>query len=195
MHEDKYKLIIKSLGEERVKIQEKLAYHTFTKKGGPADCFFIATSQKELIQALDIAHQLKVPFFIIGGGSKILISDEGIKAFVIKNRSGNIKINGIKGKVGKFGLGVDEALIEVDSGVSLSKLNDFLKVQNLKEIDTFSTKNSTIGSIIFLDNNIQNMSSNIRVWEDGEVLEVDSIDLKRNKHIVISAVLKIKSKF
>lgn len=187
-------IIKTTLGTERVKFGEKLAYHTYTKIGGPAENFYIATTQTELIQALNTAHDLEVPFCVFGSGTKMLVSDTGLAGLTIKNRTTQIKISGIKGKVGKGGLGVDEALLEVDSGVTIGKLNEYIETQNLKPLSTFSSSHSTIGGTIFLDPNLQNLTQKIKVWEDGLVSEIDSIDLKRNKHIVISAVFKIRAK-
>lgn len=191
---DKIGIIRVSLGPERVKLSEKLSYHTFTKIGGPAECFYIATTQSELIEALNMAHELEVPLCVFGSGTKMLITETGLSGLTIKNRTTQIKISGIKGKVGRAGLGVDEALLEVDSGVTIGKLNEYIETQNLKPLSTFSSSHSTIGGTIFLDPNLQNLTQTIKVWEDGNVLEIDSIDLKRNKQIVISAVFKIKAK-
>src|SRR6266542_3434036 len=118
--DDKIKLLTFALGQERVKLNEKLSYHTFSKLGGPAKAFYIATSQKELILALDTSLELKIPYLILGSGTKILPSKNGFEGLVIKNRTSSIKIGGVKGKVSAKGIGVEEALVEVDSGVSLS---------------------------------------------------------------------------
>lgn len=186
-------VIRSSLGPERVKLNEKLSYHTYTKIGGPAECFYIATTQNELVEGLNVANDLTVPFCVFGSGTKMLVSEPGLPGLVIKNRTSQIKISGIKGKVGREGLGVAEALLEVDSGVTIGKLNEYIEEQNLRPISTFSSSHSTIGGTIFLDPNLQNLTQKIKVWDDGTVSEIDSIDLNRNKHIVLSAVFKIKA--
>src|SRR5690349_14276111 len=103
--DNKAKLIVAQLGEERVKFKENLSYHTYTKIGGEAEFFYIATNQNELSGVLDLAFELKVPFLILGGGTKIIIPEGGFEGLVIKNRTSSIKISGIKGKVGKEGVG------------------------------------------------------------------------------------------
>lgn len=190
---DKKSLLISTLGQERVKIDEKLFYHTFSKIGGTAECFYIATKELELEEALETAFTLKIAVTVFGSGTKILFSKKKIGGLVIKNRTNQIKISGIKGKVGKEGIGVAEALIEADSGVTLSGLNDYLKGQALKPIDSFNSLSGTIGGSIFLDVNLQNMTQKIKVWEEGEVLDIESIDLRRDKQVILSAVFKVKA--
>ncbi len=58
-------------------------YTTF-KIGGKAKYFFVAKNKKDLMKAILIAKKIKLPFFILGGGSNLLVSDEGYKGLVIK---------------------------------------------------------------------------------------------------------------
>ncbi len=189
---DKLQILVAHLGSGRVKFNEPLAHHVFSKIGGSAECFYIAIDQGELIKALDVVRQLKIPFFVIGNGTKTLVPKKGFPGLTIKNRTGKIKIGGVKGKVGSAGLGIEEALIEVDSGVSLGRLNQFLGEQNLNPVLTFNSLNSTIGGAIFLDPSFNELTKNIRVWEDGQIDDINLDDLQKNQ-IVLSVVLKIKA--
>ena len=58
-------------------------YTTF-KIGGPAKYFFVAKNKEDLIEAIKKAKELKLPFFILGGGSNLLVSDKGFDGLVIK---------------------------------------------------------------------------------------------------------------
>lgn len=55
--------------------------------GGPAEVFYIARTTKELVKAIKLARQLRIPYFILGSGSNILVSDKGISGLTIKNQS------------------------------------------------------------------------------------------------------------
>lgn len=190
--EEKIKLVVKVLGEERVKLNEKIASYTYLRQGGEALGFYIATTSRELINVLNILYDLKIPFILIGGGTKILFNDGKIKAFVIKNRSSAIKIAGIKGSVGKGRLGVEEILLEVDSGVSINKLNEYLSKQGFEEISGFSSVQSTIGGALFFDLSLRERIQKIKVWDDKETLEIDLKGLDK-KQVILSAVFKFKS--
>lgn len=190
---DKLQILTANLGQGRVKFDEPLAHHVFSKIGGLAEYFFVATNQEELIRALDAARQLKIPFFVIGNGTKTLVPQRGFSGLTIKNRTGKIKIGGVKGKVDSAGLGIEEALVEVESGVSLGRLNEFLDKQNLSPALTFSSLNSTIGGAIFLDPSFNELTKSIKIWEGGQIDDIKLYDLQKNQ-IVLSVVLKIKAR-
>jgi len=65
---------------------EPLAAHTTFKIGGPARYFFIAKSSEDVARAVTTAKARGVPFFVLGGGSNILVSDKGFAGLVILNR-------------------------------------------------------------------------------------------------------------
>lgn len=190
--DEKLKLIAQSLGPERIKFSEKLASHTFSKSSGQAQGFYTATTQQELIQILDLVFDLKIPFFIIGSGTKVLVSSE-IKGLTIKNRSSAVKVAGVKGKISRSGMGVEEMFIETDSGVSLGKLNEFISSQSLQEIDGFSSLKSTVGGSIFLDPLLRRAVQSIRVWHEGEVSKTQLVGLLRSM-VVLSVIFKFKAK-
>ena len=52
--------------------------------GGKAKYFFVAKSEKDLIEAVKFAKDNRLPFSIFGGGSNLLVSDKGFKGLVVK---------------------------------------------------------------------------------------------------------------
>lgn len=67
-------------------IQENVSLSQYTtfKIGGPAKFFCSVKNEKELLEALDFAKNKSLPIFVIGGGSNLLVSDEGFKGLVLK---------------------------------------------------------------------------------------------------------------
>ncbi|MEK7464033.1 MAG: UDP-N-acetylmuramate dehydrogenase [Patescibacteria group bacterium] len=67
-------------------IQENILLNQYTtfRIGGPARFFCVAQNEDDLIEAVSFSKKKKVPFFILGGGSNILISDAGFPGIVIK---------------------------------------------------------------------------------------------------------------
>lgn len=61
-----------------------LAPYTTLNIGGPAKYFTNITSVDELVSAISWAKSKKIPVFILGGGSNIVISDTGFAGLVIK---------------------------------------------------------------------------------------------------------------
>ena len=67
-------------------LQKKVPLKNYTtfKVGGAAQYFFIARKKGDLIEAVMTARKFKLPYFILGGGSNILVSDKGYQGLVIK---------------------------------------------------------------------------------------------------------------
>ena len=65
--------------------QESLRHHTTFRIGGPADYYYAAPTAEKLVAALTAAREAGVPVFLLGGGSNLLVSDEGFRGLVIRN--------------------------------------------------------------------------------------------------------------
>jgi UDP-N-acetylmuramate dehydrogenase len=68
-----------------LRLNEPLKNYTTLRVGGPADLFYRATNIEECAQVVITAHQLRVPTFILGLGSNLLVSDKGIRGLVVYN--------------------------------------------------------------------------------------------------------------
>jgi len=66
-----------------IKRNVSLARYTTFKIGGPAKYFFVAKTKEDLISAIKVAKEFNLPFFILGGGSNLLVADKGYKGLVI----------------------------------------------------------------------------------------------------------------
>lgn len=78
----------------KMNIQENiiLAPHTTFKIGGPARYFIEAKSAEEIKEAVLWAREKGVPYFLLGGGSNLLVSDDGFNGLVIKIKTASYKI-------------------------------------------------------------------------------------------------------
>ncbi len=65
------------------KLQEPMCCHTSFKIGGPADIFLLVKTADQLCEVLKYTNQLNIPYFVIGNGSNLLVSDKGIAGAVI----------------------------------------------------------------------------------------------------------------
>lgn len=66
--------------------------HTTFMIGGRADAYIEVGSPEGLVRAVSGARAAGIPYFILGGGSNLLIDDKGISGIVIKNRYKNITV-------------------------------------------------------------------------------------------------------
>ena len=62
---------------------EPMNKHTSFKVGGPARYFVKAESLDDLKKALDLAREKGIPFFILGNGTNLLVSDKGFDGVII----------------------------------------------------------------------------------------------------------------
>lgn len=70
----------------------RLAPYTTMKVGGPADYFATVTTTEQMIGLVRWAQAQALPYFILGGGSNMLVSDAGIRGLVIHNRCRQIRL-------------------------------------------------------------------------------------------------------
>lgn len=75
-----------------------LASYTTMKVGGPAQYFATVNSIDHLIALVNWARSVELPYFILGGGSNMLISDAGIHGLVIHNRCRQITVEPSNGE-------------------------------------------------------------------------------------------------
>ena len=66
--------------EERVPLKSFTTFHI----GGPARFFISVRSTEEIFEAVREAKKRHLQFFILGGGSNVLVPDEGFNGLVIK---------------------------------------------------------------------------------------------------------------
>lgn len=192
--DSRYKLIVDSFGKDRFKFNEPLKDYTASGMGGPAMLFFIAFTSSELVKIVEMCRQLKLPYFLFGTGSKIMMSDIGFEGLVIKNRTKDMQTISVKGKVTKYGIGVEEALVEVESGVSIKKWIEYLHTQNLESTD-FASLPGSIGGNLFWSKFLQNRTKSITVLDQrSEIEQIDVETLSPKEHIILSAVFRIKAK-
>jgi UDP-N-acetylmuramate dehydrogenase len=67
-----------------VRFDEPLAAYTSWKIGGPADAFVTAATQAELADLMRLCLRRRLPWWIVGGGSNVLVGDGGMRGIVIR---------------------------------------------------------------------------------------------------------------
>ncbi|GAA1478050.1 UDP-N-acetylmuramate dehydrogenase [Nocardioides aestuarii] len=61
-----------------------LADHTTLRLGGPADRWVRATSEAELVEAVTTADEAGEPVLVLGGGSNVVVADDGFRGVVVE---------------------------------------------------------------------------------------------------------------
>lgn len=71
------------LGAQNVLIDEPMSKHTTFKIGGAADFFLTPENEEQLRAVYKAAKEAKLPVFILGNGSNLLVGDKGIRGVVV----------------------------------------------------------------------------------------------------------------
>ena len=175
-----------------VEEQVSLAKYSTLGVGGKTDFLVTASNVTDLVAALVWARSSKIPFVIIGGGSNVLISDEGFRGLVIINRAGKFKIDGMK--------------VTADSGANFVKLATETIGLGLAGLHFGMGIPGSIGGAIAgnagaLGWDIARTLKTVRVWSDGEVKTYSNADLDfgyrasrikgKNEIVILSAEFEL----
>lgn len=144
--------------EENVYLSE----HSNFKIGGPAKFFALVKNEEEAVAVAREAKEKELPIFILGGGTNILIPDEGIDAVVIKTGFKGIEIK-------------EENQLRVGAGVLVSELLNFCIENELSGFEWAGGLPGTIGGAVF--GNAGAFGGEIK----DNIVEVKAIDLSEDK--------------
>lgn len=81
-------------GLKRVAAGASLAEYTSWRIGGPADFFGVADTVEALAAGIAVARRHDMPWIVLGGGSNVLVADDGVEGLVILNRLRGLRIDG-----------------------------------------------------------------------------------------------------
>jgi UDP-N-acetylmuramate dehydrogenase len=103
--------------------------------GGAADFLVETRAADEIVRALSLARQAGVPTTMLGGGSNVLVSDDGIRGLVIRARGGTIDA-------------LSDAEVRADAGVTLNALVRWTVGRGLAGVEAWAGTPGTVGGAI-----------------------------------------------
>ncbi len=119
---------------------EPMSRHTTFKIGGAADVFVTVTSEKALCAIVAYLKEENIPYFVVGNGSNLLVSDEGFRGVVL-NLGGDLKkITLEKGRI-----------IHCGAGASLAALCAFARDNGLTGLEFAWGIPATAGGAAFMN--------------------------------------------
>jgi len=159
-----------------VKVQENipLAPLTTFKVGGPARYFVEADSEPDVRSAVAWAGERKLPSFVLGGGSNLVISDSGFQGLVLK-----VGLRGISKRDGS-----GKTIFDVAAGEDWDKFVAETVTQNCAGIECLSGIPGTVGgtpvqNVGAYGQEVANTITSVRVLdlEQNEIRELANPDL------------------
>ena len=115
-----------------------LAPYTSARIGGPADMMLTVKTADELADAMQLIWELDLPYYILGGGSNVLVSDKGFRGVVVLDRAKEVR----------FELG-DQPTVWCEAGVVIANLAKRCASKGLAGLEWSATVPGTIGGAVF----------------------------------------------
>lgn len=120
-----------------------MADKTTFRCGGKASLYFTPLDREDLFIILDFLKQEKLPFFILGGGSNILVADEGISGAVID-------LTSLK-KV-TFKTQEDQSIIlKTGAGLKIDNLMEVCAENEISGLEFLSGLPGTVGGAVYMN--------------------------------------------
>lgn len=96
MREEIRQKFIELLGKDRVLFDEPMSSHTTFRIGGPADIFTMPEDKQQIAAIVKLCKKEQIPFFVLGNGSNLLVSDKGYRGVIIQmdRNMSEIKVEG-----------------------------------------------------------------------------------------------------
>ena len=120
-------------------INESLKKHTTYGIGGPADLMIFPKSKKDLIKVVEIINKNKIQLAILGSGSNVLVSDNGIRGAVISLKNSLKQIE------------VDDNILYAECGTMLGKIVKHAVKNNLIGLENLNGVPGTLGGALIMN--------------------------------------------
>jgi len=128
---------------DTVQVNASMAGHTTARVGGPADALIVAHSAKDLEQAVRRLWELEMPFFVLGFGSNVLVSDQGLRSVVVLNRARSIQINAGSEQTGAA------PFVQAESGALIGTIARLTALQGLSGFEWAAAVPGTLGGAVY----------------------------------------------
>jgi UDP-N-acetylmuramate dehydrogenase len=187
----KFSRLQELLGED-LKRNEILAPYTTFRIGGPADYFYPAKTASRLCNAILTAEELGINYFVLAGGSNLLINDRGFRGLIIRNECEKMEVHGNK--------------ITAETGIELQRVCDLALESSLSGMECLTGIKGSLGGAIYGNAGAfgrsiaETLESAVIFAPGGELKVVDQSyfefvyrgsKLKKNREIVLSCTLNL----
>lgn len=187
---------IRKLGKQvEILVAEPMKNHTTFRIGGPADALARPKTPEEVAEVVRFCHEHAQPYYVLGNGSNLLVSDEGYRGLVLQlyRNFNDIQVNG--------------ETITVQSGAMLAAVARTAYQTGLTGLEFASGIPGTIGGAVVMNagaygGEMKNVLKEVTVLtKEGEVLVIPAKALElgyrtsvipKNGWIVLGAVLQLK---
>lgn len=182
-------------GMENVQTDELMKPHTTFRIGGPADYFIRPGNPEQIAGIIRICREQGLPWFVLGNGSNLLVSDSGYRGVVIQIYKNFSSVE------------IQESAVRVQAGALLSAVAKKAQQQGLSGMEFASGIPGTLGGAVMMNagaygGEMKDILREVSVLTgEGEIriLTRDQLKLgyrtsiiKEKGYVVLEAVLELK---
>lgn len=184
--------LLDAFGADRVRRNAPLAPLTTFKVGGPAEWLVNLHTAEDVRRAVEIAREAGVPVIPLGGGSNVLVADNGVAGLVVRLHGGEIEAG-------------DPSHVRVDAGLTINGLVRWAVNRGVAGPEAWAGTPGTVGGAVFGNAHFRGrlfseLIDRVRlVGAEGRIVDVpaagmdfayDFSRLHRTREIVLSADLR-----
>ncbi len=160
-----------------------LRHVTTYQIGGPADLFITTRSRNELKEAVLHALDHNIPYFILGAGANILVSDKGFRGLVIRNLYNDVHMNSYPAKETlNQSTGVLETkyvhFLRAGSGAMIDRIIHYTRNRDFSGFEHFAGIPSTVGGALWQNLHFLNPERDKTVYLADIVHHAHSVNTK-----------------
>ncbi len=187
--------LCRTVGEQGVKRDEPMKKHTTFRIGGPADIFITPEDESQFLAAVRLCRQEGMPYYILGNGSNLLVSDSGYRGAVIETEKALSRLE------------ADGETLKAGAGILLSALAKEALRLSLTGLESASGIPGTLGGGVVMNAGaygfeLKDVLESVRLLDrEGNVRTVPAGELKlgyrystipETGSIVLEAALRLK---
>jgi UDP-N-acetylmuramate dehydrogenase len=166
---------------------------TTLRVGGAADRLVAAGSRDELLGALALARDARVPWFVLGNGSDLVVADAGMRGLVIRNRARSVTI--------------DDRRLAADAGSPMALLVRRCSEAGLAGLEFGTSIPGTLGGAVWANagahgSEMRDVVLSVEAWDpsDGGIGQLDGeacafayreSRFKHSREVVVAATLEL----
>lgn len=161
--------------------------------GGPADLYIETPCEGSLIRALGILAREGVRWAVIGGGTNLIVADEGFRGAVLRFHGHRLERR--------------NETIAAEAGAELQALVDFANRSGLAGLETLAGIPGTVGGAVYgnagaYGRSISECICSVRIWNGEEISHMsaaecafdyrDSVFKRRPGWVILSVELRLR---
>lgn len=195
MNQNFYDKLNNVIAKDSILIDEPMSRHTTFRVGGPTDFFVTPKTKEDVRDVVRVCKEVGMPYYIIGNGSNLLVSDAGYRGVIIQIYK---EMNEVK---------VEGDLVKAQAGALLSGIAAKALGAELTGFEFASGIPGTIGGACVMNagaygGEMKDVLESVTVLTgEGKIIELDRNELElgyrtsviaKEGYIVLGAVLKLE---